>query len=304
MRKTLYIITSAALVTFLTAIYANSLSIQESEKSQPAESSTASGRNIEEVVQIPMVVKGVLKDKQILLEGTLFRQQLGGPFPLVILSHGYMDPAKRRKQGRIRFEKQSQEFVKRGFAVVIPMRRGYGKSEGNCTEDFSDCSKIDLYQAGLESAKDLLATVRFMETQPYIDGRKLLLAGHSAGGFASLAAASQEVDGLLGVINFAGGRGARGQCSPRQLSRAMEKFGRTTKVTTWWLYSQNDGFFSPACVKEMHDAFQKAGGKVKLVMLPPFGKDGHYFLPNERGLPLWTYEVDKFLAEIGFPSKR
>jgi pimeloyl-ACP methyl ester carboxylesterase len=79
----------------------------------------------------------------------------------------------------------------------------------------------------------------------------------------------------------------------------MGKFGRTTKVPTLWLYSENDTFFSPAFVKEMHDAFQKAGGKVKLVMLPPFGKDGHSFLFNERALPLWIEEVDKFLAEIG-----
>lgn len=184
------------------------------------------------------------------------------------------------------------------------MRRGYAKSEGECTEDFTNCDNIYLYEAGRESVRDLLATLQFMKIQPYIDGSKLLLAGHSAGGFASLAAASQEVDGLLGVINFAGGRGARGQCSPGDLGKAMEKFGRTTKVPTLWLYSENDTFFSPAFIKEMHDAFQKTGGKAKLVMLPPFGKDGHGVFPNERGLPLWIEEVDKFLAEIGFPVKR
>jgi dienelactone hydrolase len=304
LRKILYLITSIALVALLTPTHIDSLPIQESENSQPAEVSATSGRKIEEVVQIPMVVKGVFKDTQILLEGTLFRQELGGPFPLVILSHGYSDPIKRRTLGRMRLEKQSQEFVKRGFAVVIPMRRGYANSEGYCTEDFTNCNHIDLYEAGLESASDLLATVRFMESQPYIDRSKLLLAGHSAGGFASLAAASQGVDGLLGVINFAGGRGSRGQCPLGQLSRAMEKFGRMTKVPTLWLYSENDSFFPPAFVKGMHDAFQKAGGKAKLVMLPPFGKDGHYVFPNERGLSLWTKEVDKFLAEIGFPLKQ
>lgn len=304
MNKILYLITSGVLVALLTASNINSFPIQKSEKTQPAESSTVSGRILEEVVQIPMFVKGMFKDKRILLEGTLFRQEQGGPFPLVILNHGYMDPVRRRTAGRTRFEKQSQEFVKRGFAVIVLMRRGYAKSEGECTEDFTNCDNVDLFEAGLESAKDLLATVRFMQTQPYIDGSKLLLAGHSAGGFASLAAASQEVDGLLGVINFAGGRGTPGQCSPRQLCRAMEKFGRTNKVPTLWLYSENDRFFSPPLVKEMHDAFQKAGGKAKLVMLPPFGKDGHSFFPNERGVPLWIEEADKFLGEIGFPLKQ
>jgi dienelactone hydrolase len=301
MKNIVYLITSVALVALLPAGHINSLSTQKSEKSQTVKSSPPSRRIIEEVVQIPMVVKGVFKDKRVLLEGTIFRQEWGGPFPLIILSHGFMDPVKRRTEGRRRFEKQSQQFVKRGFAVVVPMRRGYAKSEGDCTEDFRNCDNVDLYEAGLESARDLLATVRFTQTLSYIDGSKLLLAGHSAGGFASLAAASREVDGLLGVINFAGARGSRGQCSPRHLCRAMEKFGRTTKVPTLWLYSENETFFSPGSVKEMQEAFQKAGGKAKLVILPPFGRDGHYFFPNERGLPLWIEEVDKFLVEIGFP---
>ena len=304
LRKMVYLIPSFALVALLTASHIDSSPIQKSEKSQPDESSVPSGRTLEEVVQIPMVVKGLFKDTQILLEGTVFRQERGGPFPLVVLSHGNWSPIERRTHGRDRFEKQSQEFLKRGFAVVIPMRRGYAKSEGDCTEDFSNRSNRDLYPAGLESAKDLLATVRFMETQPYIDGSRLLLAGQSAGGFASLAAASQGVDGVLGVINFAGGRRPPGQSPQWELSRAMEKFGRTTKVPTLWLYAENDSRFSPACIKEMHDAFQKAGGNAKLVMLPPFGKDGHYLFHSEHGLPIWTKEVDKFLAEIGFPLKR
>jgi dienelactone hydrolase len=304
LKNILYLMSSVALVAILTASPLNSFPIEKSETSTPAESSASPGTIIEEVVQIPLSVKGMFKETRVLLEGTLFRHEWGGPFPFVVLSHGYMDPVRRRTDERRRFEKQSKEFVKRGFAVVIPMRRGYAKSQGVCTEDFTNCDHVDLYEAGLESARDLLATVRFMGTQPYIDGSKFVLAGHSAGGFGSLAAASQGVDGLMGVINFSGGRGSRGQCSPRQLSRAMEKFGRTTKVPTLWLYSENDTFFSPAFVKEMHDAFQKGGGKAKLVLLPPFGKEGHSFLPNERGLPLWIEEVDKFFTEIGFSSKR
>lgn len=302
--RILYFFLSVAFVALLTPGHTNSFSTQEPEKPQFGESPAPSGRTIEEVVQIPMVAKGLFKDTQILLEGTIFRQESGGPFPLVVLSHGYKAPAERKRGGRVRFEMQSQEFTKRGFAAVIPMRRGYAGSEGHCTEDFTDCNSVDLYEAGLESARDLQAAVRFMETQPYVDRSRLLLVGHSAGGFASLAAASQGINGLLGVINFAGGRGTRGQCSPWKLSRTMEQFGRTTKVPMLWLYSENDGFFSPACVKQMHDAFQKGGGKAKLVTLPPLGEDGHSFFGKQRGLPIWTKEVDEFLAEIGFPLKR
>ena len=144
-----YFILSVAFVALLTASHIDSSPIQKSEKSQPDESSAPPVRTIEEVVQIPMVVKGLFKDTQILLEGTVFRQEWGGPFPLVVLSHGNWSPIERRTHGRERFEKQSREFVKRGFVVVIPMRRGYAKSEGDCTEDFSNRYNTDLYTAGL-----------------------------------------------------------------------------------------------------------------------------------------------------------
>jgi len=65
LRKMVYLIPSFALVALFTASHIDSSPIQKSEKSQPDESSVPSGRTLEEVVQIPMVVKGLFKDTQI-----------------------------------------------------------------------------------------------------------------------------------------------------------------------------------------------------------------------------------------------
>ena len=92
-----------------------------------------------------------------------------------------------------------------GFAVVIPMRRGYGHSEGNYAEAEGPCENADFYAAGRESARDLRATVEYVAALPGIDPERLVLVGHSTGGFASLILASQGLPGVRGVINFAGG---------------------------------------------------------------------------------------------------
>ena len=128
------------------------------------------------------------------------------------------------------------------------------------------------YAAGLESARDLRATVEYVSALPGIDPQRLVLVGHSSGGFASLILASQGLPGVRGVINFAGGRGSkvRQNCSPDKLIEACGLAGRTTRVPTLWVYAQNDSYFPPRLAREMSAAFRQAGGQVEFVMLPPF----------------------------------
>lgn len=257
----------------------------------------------EQVLRIPMTITRAGATQEIFLEATLFLPDGPGPFPLVVLSHGTTrEPALRLSQKRLRYEIQSWEFVHWGFAVVIPMRRGYGNSGGDYAEEEGLCEQALFYEAGLESAKDLLATVRFLSAKPYIDPQKIILAGHSTGGFASLAVASRGFPGLLGVINFGGGRGSMKEknCSPPRLAEVFEKFGRATRVPTLWIYAEDDTYFPPWLAREMYRAYTAAGGRARLVMLPAFGGEGHFVFPDGRGLALWTPAVSRFLRGLGF----
>ena len=226
------------------------------------------------------------------------------PLPLVVLSHGTSRNPQQRGGERCRYDAQSWEFVSMGFAVVIPMRRGYGHSEGDYAEAEGLCDHSRFYEAGLESARDLQATVAYVSALPGIDPQRLVLAGHSSGGFASLILASQGLPGVRGVINFAGGRGSKvsQNCSPDKLIEACGLAGRTTRVPTLWLYAQNDSYFPPQLAREMSAAFRQAGGQVELVMLPPFGEEGHYLFTDVRGLVRWTPVVNRFLNDLGFPG--
>lgn len=251
----------------------------------------------ETVLRVP-VVSGV---EQAYIEVTVFRPEGAGPFPVLVLSHGSpRSAAARRAQGRQRMATQSERFVAMGFAVLVPTRRGYGESGGQWAEAYGRCSAPDYYAAGLETARDLRAAVDAVRGEPWADTARVVLAGQSAGGFGSVAAASSAFEGLAGVVNFAGGRGslAPGQvCGEERLVEAMARYGRGLRVPQLWIYSRNDRFFGPELARRMHAAFLASGGSAEFVDAPAVGLDGHGYFA--RAMDDWAPRVEDFLARIG-----
>jgi dienelactone hydrolase len=257
----------------------------------------------EEVVSVPLPPgSGVAA-----LVATSYRPQGDGPFPLIVLSHGSpANAAERGKMGRYRVLSRIREFTRRGFAVIVPMRRGYGDTGGVWAETFFRCSAPDYYAAGVQAAVDLVATVDYARTLAYVDRERIILVGQSAGGFASIAAASQGPPGVIAVVNLSGGRGGRPDthpgepCVPDNMSRAIARFAPTISVPVLWHYAENDRFFAPEHVRAWFHAFEVAGARGVLVMQPPFGNDGHSMFAAAAGLPIWTAAFDGFLRPLGF----
>ncbi len=259
----------------------------------------------EQVVKIPVVDKKPIGGKQISLEATIFKPDGDGPFPLLVMSHGSPrgGDAERRAMKRSRFVHQSRAFLKMGFAVVIPMRRGYANSEGDWAEGYGSCSHPLYNKAGLEGAKDLIAAVNYMKKLPYVDGKRVVLAGYSTGGFASLAAASIGFDGLVGVIDFSGVRGTPKPdyiCQEDLLIDTMRKYGSTSRVPTLWYYCENDHFIPQNIARKMFDAYTKAGGRGDLVMQAAFEEEGHMVFMRAEGMKYWVPVVKNFLTSLGF----
>jgi dienelactone hydrolase len=260
----------------------------------------------EQIVQVPLVLDGFFGKKEIKLTATTYHPPGNGPFPLIVLSHGTRsNPVIRKNIGRFRIIPQIREFIKRGFAVIVPIRRGHGKTGGAWVEDFGPCNTPFYVEPGMEAAKDILATINYASKLSFVQSDKILLVGQSAGGFGSLATASLNPSGVIGVVNFAGGQGGSTDpqtgtpCAPERLVETIRKFAKTIKIPVLWHYAENDLFFGPRVVRDMFAAFQEAGGKGRLVIQPPFGKDGHALFSSGSGIPIWTPEFDRFINELG-----
>ncbi len=220
--------------------------------------------------------------------------------PLVIISHG-TDAATRQSTSMPVFYWLSRWFVDRGYVVVVPQRRGHGATGGELAEAFDTCNQPQHAQAGEVAADDIAAVLAYMRRQPFVDPDNVVAAGISSGGWASLALAARNPDGLVGVVNFAGGRGAYARgvpgaiCGPDTLVAAAGQFGARSKVPTLWVYASNDTFFAPELATRMADAWTGSGGKAELHVLEPYGSEGHYLADDRAGWKRWGGYLDAFL---------
>lgn len=246
--------------------------------------------------QIIMVPLGAANGQA--LQTTVFRPNGPGPFPLLVVNHG-KELGQPRDQGRDRFLFLARAFVKRGYAVMVPMRQGFAGSGGHYIDH-----GCDMRANGYAHAADVLTAIDYARTLDWIDSDRIVVAGQSYGGMATLALGANRVSGVRGLINFAGGlRDDRDQCDWRsQLVKAFGDFGAANKIDSLWVYGVNDSLFEPELVTRMHDAFVQAGGTARLVRYGVFKHDAHGMVASRDGEKVWWNETERFLQKIGMPT--
>ncbi|QYF92336.1 prolyl oligopeptidase family serine peptidase [Massilia sp. PAMC28688] len=233
------------------------------------------------------------------LQTTVFRPNGPGPFPLLVINHG-KEAGDPRYQSRDRFIFMATAFVKRGYAVLVPMRQGFANSTGTYADH-----GCNMTANGMAQAADVLATIAFARTQPWIDEQRIIIAGQSYGGLATIALGTQAVPGVRGLINFAGGlRDDGAGCDWRaELVRAFGVYGEANKVPSLWMYGINDSLFGPDLVARMHTAFVRAGGRARLHEFGIFKRDSHGMLASRDGEKIWWPEAERFLQQVGMPTR-
>lgn len=242
-----------------------------------------------------------------LMDATVMRPPGEERAPLVVINHGPPKEGEPRAQmARARYNALSQFFVARGYVVVLPMRRGYGATGGKWAEDFGRCAKPDFFQAGLAGAADIQATIDYMRGQPFVAPDHTIVVGHSTGGWAAIALSSLNPPGVAGMIDFAGGRGARNSpdgeheaaCAPDLLVAAAQRYGETARVPMQWIYAANDRSYDLALARRMTEAYTAAGGKASFVPVDAFARDGHYLASIDTGAAIWQLPLLTFLEGL------
>jgi dienelactone hydrolase len=222
-----------------------------------------------------------------------------GPFPLAVMNHGSPEHgASPAAMPRYRASFQAFYFLSRGYAVVLPMMRGYAGSAGRLV-----AFQCDMAALGQRNARDIAAVMAAVARDPRIDTTRAVVAGQSMGGWNSLALGAAAPASVRGIINFNGGvRESDCHDQDRALAVGAERFGRQTRIPSIWFYADNDPTFPPRVARAMFDSYTAAGGRAKMVDVGVVGENGHRFTASGEALKLWTPSVDAFLASVGLPS--
>jgi dienelactone hydrolase len=264
------------------------------------------------LIRAPMSVPIALPDgRQVMLEGLVIRPDRPGKFPLIVLVHGSprSEPGKfleaYRRASPTGLAGPALAFAQRGYAAVSIMRRGFGRSDGPYAEFIADpCENTDYLRVGLISAEDVTGAVASLRREPWVDPDRVVLLGYSTGGFAVSAAGTTNPPGVLGILDFAGGRGSFKPdqvCSPDRLVDAFATFGRSTRIPALWMFAENDHYLGVALARRIFEAYTSAGAPAQLKTLPPFGSDGHLLLVA-GSTDLWWPSVETFLGALHLPT--
>jgi dienelactone hydrolase len=233
-----------------------------------------------------------------------------GPFPLLVVNHGSTGLGNDPSLFTQTFSNPAfaEMFVKKGYMVAFPQRRGRGKSEGLYDEGFNvDRSRgyacdPKLSLPGADRAlTDIAAAVEELRQRPDVARQPILMAGVSRGGILSIAYAGMHPREVAGVINFVGGWVGGGCRNASEVNGTLFKRGGMFPHPTLWLYGNHDPFYSLDHSRANFAAFQAAGGKGSFFDFEVPRGNGHRVMFSP---PLWTGHVDRYLDSIGAEAKQ
>lgn len=230
------------------------------------------------------------------LETTLFTPDGNGPFPVVIFNHGKErgDPHLQPRSRPLAFVR---EFVRRGYMVVAPNRRGFARSSGTYTEQ-----RCAIDANGLEQAADIATTVRYVRHLADADATRIVIVGTSQGGLATLAYGVRPGAGVRGLINFVGGLRQDGCASWQQsMIDAFRDYGQRSRLPTLWFYGDNDLLWPQALAQHLLTVYRAGGGLATMMDFGDYKDNAHRLVGDRDAVPIWWPAVEDFLVALHLP---
>jgi dienelactone hydrolase len=239
-------------------------------------------------------------ERPVTLQVTLFTPQGAGPFPLAVMNHGAAANGNAASEPRYRATFSAYYFLSRGYAVALPMMRGFAGSGGQVGRHGCDVAAL-----GINNARDIAAVINVLATtQPNIDFSRIVVAGQSFGGWNTLAFGLVGHAGVKGLVNFEGGV-RESDCTNQDASLVATAayFGAHTTLPSLWFYGDNDKTFPPETWRAMYARYTSSHGPAELVAYGSFMDDAHQLLSHGESIPIWVPRLDAFLQRIGLPGR-
>jgi len=106
----------------------------------------------EQVMRIPVEAQ-----PGVTLETTLMHPDGAGPFPLAIINHGASGASFGNRGKRYHLTNAAFYFLSRGYAVAMPMMRGFSTSSGELYQ-----FGCDFAATGIAYARDIRAVIEYL----------------------------------------------------------------------------------------------------------------------------------------------
>ena len=234
------------------------------------------------------------------LVGYLFKPEGAGPFPAVIWNHGSeRDPARGRQ-----FDAAAAIFMRAGYVLFAPVRRGHEGSQGPYIVDETDlarrtggpqaANRLVVRKLETEQLDDQLAGLAYLKTLPFVDTTRLVVAGCSYGGIQT----------LLGAERGAGYRAAIAispaalswQNNPLLRQRLIEAV-RKIEIPVMLLQPAKDATLEPSRV--LGAEFQRLGKPYSGKVYPPEGPvdEQEHCFGGAKGMHVWADDAVNFLGQ-------
>jgi carboxymethylenebutenolidase len=226
------------------------------------------------------------------LHGFIHKPEGNGSFPAILLNHG-------SKQFPTSGELFAKSFVKKGYVVFVPHRRGQGRSSSQSQYIMDlirrepattrDKKFIELQETHLE---DTIAALSYLKQLPYVNKNRIAMIGCSFGGIQTVLATEKQI-GIRASVAFA--PAAQTWSTVTLLPPRLIKAVRSATVPIMLVQAENDYDLTPT--KTMAKELEKVNKPHKLLIFPAYGTihaEGHGFCA--RGEKVWGDEVLSFLA--------
>lgn len=230
------------------------------------------------------------------IEAYVYKPEGPGPFPVVIYNHGSREGHEREERP---FGYVGEMLARSGYVVIVPERRGYGKSDGPTFGQAVGEDRGPRFVTRVqEETDDALAAVEFAKTLTYADAARMGVMGWSFGGIISVFAASRS-SAFRAVVDQAGAA-LTWDHSPA-MQRALKEAAGKIQVPLLGMVAGNDR--TTESVKAVVREAEKHGATVKLIVYPAFRPKeaggvapGHMIFGRE-GWRIWEADVTEFLAK-------
>jgi len=238
------------------------------------------------------------------LEAYFFKPDGKGPFPLVIYNHGSRAGSERKE---VSCSFVASMLATQGYAVIVPERRGYGRSDGLTYGDEvgSDVATKMMLRFN-EEASDVIALVDNLKTGSpginsiaiQIDLKRVGIMGWSHGGIISLITAGTRPD-FAALVNQAAGA-LTWNASPT-LRSELPELGKQIKMPALCMDAENDA--TTDAINSVGEAIKSAGSWEKTIIYPPFvpatnpGNVAPGHLLFVQGVSIWQKDLLDFLFQ-------